>query len=77
MLEITVDRDIPMPQPRVKNVYLHDRCEGVGMSFVVPVVDKRKTLQNVLNANYRAFKRLGWKFCARTDGDRIRVWRVE
>jgi hypothetical protein len=63
--------------PRVVNVYLHDECEQVGMSFAVPVADRKKTLQNVLNANYRAGKRLGRKFIARTEGDHIRVWRVE
>ena len=72
-----VDTDIPMPSPRVVSEYYHDECEQVGMSFAVPVVDKRKTLQNVLNANYRAGKRLGRKFIARTEGDHIRVWRVE
>ena len=77
MLEIAIDRDVPLPDVRVRSVYLHDKCEGVGMSLVVPVVDRRKTLQNVLNANYRAWKRLGWKFCARTQGDEIRIWRVE
>lgn len=77
MVSIEIETDVPMPQVRVRNVYLHDKCEAVGMSFVVPVVDRAKTLQNVLNANYRAWKRLGWKFCARTDGQQIRVWRVQ
>jgi hypothetical protein len=44
----------------------------VGDSFVVPVVARAK----VLNANYRAGRRLGWRFEARTEGDVVRVWRV-
>jgi len=30
----------------------------------------------VLNANYRAGKRLGWVFTAKTEGDQVRVWRT-
>jgi len=32
--------------------------------------------RNVLNANVRARKRLGWVFTARRIGDEIRVWRI-
>lgn len=75
MQEILVERGIGMPQPRVVFSYPYEAME-VGDSFVVPVLVKGKTLQNVLNANYRASKRLGWRFMARTEGEQIRVWRV-
>jgi hypothetical protein len=51
--------------------YPYEEME-VGDSFVVPVVARAK----VLNANYRAGRRLGWRFEARTEGDVVRVWRV-
>ena len=76
MTEIQVERGIEMPNPRVVFSYPYEDMD-VGDSFVVPVLMKRKTLQNVLNANYRASKRLGWKFIARTEGEQIRVWRVQ
>jgi len=50
--------------------YPYEEME-VGDSFVVPVEARAK----VLNANYRAGKRLGRVFIARTEGDNIRVWR--
>ena len=78
MTSVVIEREIGvgMPMPRVVSEYFHDQCEQVGMSFAVPVVDKRKTLQNVLNANYRAGKRLQMRFMAKTEGNQIRVWRV-
>ena len=44
----------------------------VGDSFVVPLSARAK----VLNANYRAGKRLNRYFAARTEGDTVRVWRM-
>jgi len=75
MQEISVERGIQIPAQRVVFSYPYGEME-VGDSFVVPVVVRGKTLQNVLNANYRASKRLGWKFMARTEGEQIRVWRT-
>ena len=76
MTEILVEKGIGMPPARVVFSYPYEDME-VGDSFVVPVLVPRKTLQNVLNANYRASKRLGWRFMARTEGEQIRVWRVQ
>ena len=62
---------VGMPKPRVVYSYPYEEMD-VGDSFVVPVVARAK----VLNANYRAGRRLGWRFEARTEGDVVRVWRV-
>jgi hypothetical protein len=62
---------VRMPKPRVVYAYPYEEMD-VGDSFVVPVVARAK----VLNANYRAGRRLGWRFEARTEGDVVRVWRV-
>lgn len=62
---------VRMPQPRVVYAYPYEEMD-VGDSFVVP----RSARGKVLNANYRAGKRLGWRFEARTEGDVVRVWRV-
>lgn len=62
---------VEMPKPRVVYAYPYEEMD-VGDSFVVPVVARAK----VLNANYRAGRRLGWRFEARTEGDVVRVWRV-
>jgi len=71
MQSIEVERGIGMPMPRVVYAYPYEEMD-VGDSFTVPVSARQK----VLNANYRASKRLGLKFMAKTEGDVIRVWRV-
>ena len=70
--EIEKEVGVRMPTPRVVYAYPYEEME-VGDSFVVPVSARGK----VLNANYRAGKRLGMKFVARTEGDVVRVWRVQ
>ena len=68
---IEIERGVGMPKPRVVFSYPYEEME-VGDSFCVPCESRAK----VLNANYRAFKRLGWRFQAKTEGDVVRVWRV-
>ncbi len=68
---IEVVRGVSAPMPRVVYAYPYEEME-VGDSFVVPVAARQK----VLNANYRAGKRLGRKFVARAEGGNLRVWRV-
>ena len=69
--EIELERGIDMPHARVVYSYPYDEMD-VGDSFVVPVSARAK----VLNANYRAGRRLGLRFMAKTEGDVIRVWRT-
>ena len=71
MQAIEREKGIAMPQPRVVYAYPYDEMD-VGDSFTVPVQARAK----VLNANYRAGKRLQRVFVARTEGDQIRVWRM-
>ena len=66
-----VERGVSLPSPRVVYAYPYEEMD-VGDSFTVPVSARQK----VLNANYRAGKRLGMRFEARTEGDVVRVWRV-
>lgn len=68
---IEIERGIGMPKPRVVYAYPYEEME-VGDSFLVPADARAK----VLNANYRAGKRLGRKFQAKTEGEQLRVWRV-
>ena len=72
MIELEVTKREPLPKVRSVYSYPYSKLE-VGDSFAVPRGDRAK----VLNANYRASKRLGYKFSARTQGDIVRVWRVE
>ena len=71
MLEIKRESGYAIPPARVVYAYPYDEME-VGDSFTVPVASRAK----VLNANYRASKRLGRVFIARTEGETIRVWRT-
>lgn len=68
---IEVERGLEMPTPRVVYSYPYQEMD-VGDSFTVPVAARQK----VLNANYRASKRLGLKFMAKTEGDIVRIWRT-
>jgi len=69
--EIELERGIEMPTVRVVYSYPYEEMD-VGDSFTVPVSARQK----VLNANYRAAKRLGCGFTAKTEGEFIRVWRT-
>ena len=68
---IELERGIGMPTPRVVYAYPYEEMD-VGDSFTVPVAARQK----VLNANYRASKRLGCGYTAKTEGEVIRVWRT-
>ena len=68
---IGLERGIGMPTPRVVYAYPYEEMD-VGDSFTVPVAARQK----VLNANYRASKRLGCGYTAKTEGEVIRVWRT-
>ena len=71
MQVIEVERGIGMPKPRVVFSYPYEDMD-VGDSFTVPAEARAK----VLNANYRASRRLGCRYTAKTEGEVIRVWRV-
>jgi hypothetical protein len=69
--EIVMESGVQMPKPRVVYAYPYEDMD-VGDSFVVPLEARAK----VLNANYRAGKRLGRVFTAKTEGEQVRVWRT-
>ena len=69
--EIVMESGVEMPKPRVVYAYPYEDMD-VGDSFCVPLEARAK----VLNANYRAGKRLGRVFVARTEGGQVRVWRT-
>lgn len=73
MTSVVIEREtgVGMPTPRVVYAYPYEEMD-IGDSFVVPVSARQK----VLNANYRAGKRLGMRFEARTEGENVRIWRV-
>ena len=71
-MSIEIDKNIPIPPEKKRNVYPYKVME-VGESFFVPT----GKLQIVCNANYRTGKQLGRKFIARKDGEGVRVWRTE
>lgn len=73
MTSVVIEREtgVGMPVPRVVYAYPYEEMD-IGDSFVVPVSARQK----VLNANYRAGKRLGMRFEARTEGENVRIWRV-
>ena len=71
MEKLEIETGIVPPAPRKVFRYPHADML-VGDSFQVPVSHKA----NVMNANSRAAKRLGWAFISRTEGEYVRVWRV-
>jgi len=69
--ELVLESGVQMPKPRVVYAYPYEEMD-IGDSFCVPLDARAK----VLNANYRAGKRLGRVFTAKTEGDQVRVWRT-
>ena len=69
--ELVLESGVQMPKPRVVYAYPYEDMD-VGDSFCVPLDARAK----VLNANYRAGKRLARVFTAKTEGDVVRVWRT-
>jgi predicted hydrocarbon binding protein len=69
--EIGIEVGVPAPKMRVVYAYPYEDMD-VGDSFAVPLEARAK----VLNANYRAGKRLGRVFTAKTEGETVRVWRT-
>ena len=72
MLEITIEKRVPIPAIRKVYAYPYEKM-AIGDSFVVPLNDRAK----VLNANWRAGKRFKIKLSAKTQGDVVRTWRIE
>jgi hypothetical protein len=71
-MSIEVEKNIPIPPEKKRNVYPYKVLE-VGESFFVPT----GKIQIVCNANYRTGKQLGKKFIARKESEGVRVWRTE
>lgn len=69
MIELT--KEVPVPEPRIRNVYPYKAME-VGDSFFIDGVK----MQIVLNNNYRSGKKLGMTFIARREKEGVRVWRT-
>ena len=69
--ELVLESGVQMPNPRVVYAYPYEEMD-VGDSFCVPVGARQK----VLNANYRASRRLGIGLTAKTEGLVVRVWRT-
>ena len=68
---LEIQKGMLLPSPRLVYAYPYESME-VGDSFTVPVIARAK----VLNANYRASKKLGFKFSSKSEGELLRVWRV-
>jgi len=68
---LEIQKGMLLPSPRVVYAYPYESME-VGDSFTVPVIARAK----VLNANYRASKKLGFKFSSKSEGELLRVWRI-
>jgi len=66
-----IDKGVQLSHKPRQYVYPYNDME-LGDSFFVP----NGKMPTVNAANYRAFKRLGWKFSARKIDGGIRVWRT-
>ena len=72
MVSIDIQKNIPIPPEKKRNVYPYKDME-IGESFFVPT----GKIQIVCNANYRTGKQLGKKFIARKENEGVRVWRTK
>jgi len=71
-MTIEVEKNIPIPPEKKRNVYPYKVME-CGESFFIP----QGKIQIVCNANYRTGKQLSKKFIARKEKEGVRVWRTE
>jgi hypothetical protein len=71
-MNIVVEKNIPIPPEKKRNVYPYKIME-CGESFFIP----QGKIQIVCNANYRTGKQLSKKFIARKEKEGVRVWRTE
>ena len=71
-MTIEVEKNIPIPPEKKRNVYPYKVME-IGESFFIPT----GKIQIVCNANYRTGKQLNKKFIARKDKEGVRVWRTD
>jgi len=69
--DIAIDKGLDMPKKRVVYSYPYEQMD-IGDSFSVPLSARQK----VLNANFRAARRLGIELTAKTDGEVVRIWRT-
>ena len=67
---ITIDRDVPLPEPRSNRTIYPFRQMEVGDSFSLPYHTR------IANAAFAFGKINGLKFTTAKVGDMIRVWRV-
>ena len=68
VMGIRVERGVAMPPERVVRKYPYGDM-AVGDSFYLEGV----AMAVVLNNNWRAQKRLGWRFTARKEGEGVRL----
>jgi len=71
-MNIVVEKNIPIPPEKKRNVYPYKIME-CGESFFIP----QGKIQIVCNANYRTGKQLSKKFIAIKEKEGVRVWRTE
>lgn len=68
--DISIDKDIPVPVKRRGKKYPYENM-SIGDSFLIDNL----SIQVVCNLNYRAGKKYGGKYIARTEEGGVRVWR--
>ena len=69
--EIKIDNNIPVPAKR-RNMKYPYKDMAINDSFFVENV----TIQLMCNLNYRASKKYGGKYLARSEEGGVRVWRT-
>ena len=70
-MSITLEKEIPLPAVKGRSSKYPYTDMDIGDSFLISGL----TMQVVCNMNYRAGRRSGYKFVARTEPAGIRVWR--
>ena len=70
-MTLAVDKGIPLPEEKKRNVYPYKQMD-VGDSFFAPGTK----ITVMCNLQYRMGKKTGMKFTARKEGDGVRVWRI-
>lgn len=76
MKDIKIEKGVPIPVRQRGTKFPFDKMK-IGDSFTIPY--KTKNTSAAIHSSARKFcikHKLKWKFTARTEGKKVRIWRI-
>lgn len=70
---LAIEKNVPLPTPSGRTPKYPWRMMEVGDSFFV----RNTTVKNFSGNTWSAWKKTGFKYAVRAEGDGVRVWRIK